>query len=188
MKNEKMFQNSDHFRLATTRMNRRRFIAGSSSALIGGAALISGAGLFSSTSLAAQDLGEESNQTLLRMARDIFPHDDLEDKYYQAVMLPLAEKAETEMPLREMLAAGVMSLDEQARQHFGSTYLKLASEEERVMVLKSIESSAFFQRIKGDLMMGIYNNPEIWEKFGFGGSSWEQGGYINRGYNDIDWL
>jgi len=27
----------------------------------------------------------------------------------------------------------------------------------------------------------------VWSKFGYEGSSWEQGGYINRGFNDVTW-
>ena len=34
----------------------------------------------------------------------------------------------------------------------------------------------------------LYNNPEVWPKFGYEGSSAEHGGYINRGFSDIDWL
>jgi hypothetical protein len=27
----------------------------------------------------------------------------------------------------------------------------------------------------------------VWPKFGYEGSSWENGGYINRGFNDVNW-
>lgn len=170
------------------RMSRRGFLAGSGATLVGGAAIFSCTGLFAADSKAAQKIGEESNKTLLRMARDVFPHDDLEDKYYQQVMAPLAKRAETDPKLMELLTVGVEALNQESRARYGTAYLRVETEEERVVVLKAIESSAFFQRIKGDLMMGIYNNPEIWAKFGYGGSSWEHGGYINRGYDDIDWI
>lgn len=170
------------------RLGRRSFLAGSGATLFGGAALLSGAGLFSAGSQAAQKIGEENNRTLLRMARDIYPHDDLEDRYYQDVMLPLASKAETDAELLELLMIGVSALDQEAKAQFGKAYIDIPNEADRVSVLKAIESSPFFQKIKGDLMMGIYNNPEIWEKFGYGGSSWQHGGYINRGYDEIDWL
>lgn len=170
------------------RLGRRSFLAGSGATLVGGAALLSGAGLFSVGSKAAQKVGEDNNRTLLRMARDIYPHDSLEDRYYQEVMLPLARTAETDADLLELLTVGVSALDQEAKAQFGKAYIDLSNEEDRVSALKAIESSPFFQKIKGDLMMGIYNNPEIWEKFGYGGSSWQFGGYISRGYGDIDWL
>lgn len=170
------------------RMSRRGFIAGSGATLAGGAALVYSSGLFAADSPAAKKIGEEGNRTLLRMARDVFPHDSLEDKYYQQVMVPLAKRAETDPKLMELLTVGIAALNQESRAKHGAIYLNVKAEEDRVVVLKAMESSAFFQRIKGDLMMGIYNNPEIWEKFGFGGSSWERGGYINRGYDEIDWI
>ena len=173
---------------ASPQLSRRGFIAGSGAALVGSAALLSSTGLFAADSQAAQKIGEEGNRTLLRMARDVFPHDSLEDKYYQQVMVPLAKRAETDPKLMELLTVGVAALNQESRARYGTTYLNVETEEERVVVLKAIESSVFFQKIKGDLMMGIYNNPEIWEKFGFGGSSWEHGGYINRGFDEIDWI
>jgi hypothetical protein len=34
----------------------------------------------------------------------------------------------------------------------------------------------------------LYDNTAVWPLLGYEGSSWEQVGYINRGFNDIDWL
>lgn len=186
MNNDK--KTGKHPKDAGPQLSRRGFIAGSGATLVGGAALLSSTGLFAADSKAAQKIGEESNRTLLRMARDVYPHDSLEDKYYQQVMVPLAKRAETDPKLMELLTVGVAALNQESQARYGTPYLNVETEKERVVVLKAIESSAFFQKIKGDLMMGIYNNPEIWEKFGFGGSSWEHGGYINRGYDEIDWV
>jgi hypothetical protein len=40
------------------------------------------------------------------------------------------------------------------------------------------------QRTRDDL----FNNPVVWAHIGYGGSSLQFGGYVNRGLNDIDWL
>ncbi|MEM8648033.1 MAG: hypothetical protein AAGF86_17025, partial [Pseudomonadota bacterium] len=58
----------------------------------------------------------------------------------------------------------------------------------RVALLKAMESSGFFQKVRGSLVTGIYNNPEVWPIFGYEGPSAEEGGYINRGFDDINWL
>ncbi|MFC6672227.1 gluconate 2-dehydrogenase subunit 3 family protein [Marinobacterium aestuariivivens] len=120
------------------------------------------------------------------MARDIYPHDSLEDKYYAAVLTPLAEKAEQDGELKTLLKDGVDDLDRRSRERFGKPYLEVANESDRVQVLRAIEDGAFFQRLRGDLMMGIYNNPDLWPRFGYGGSAWQYGGYINRGYDEVD--
>ncbi|MFW1677057.1 Twin-arginine translocation pathway signal [Pontibacter sp. JAM-7] len=169
-------------------MNRRRFLSTTGVMAVGASAALLGGGLFAPDSFAAQQIGKDANATLLKMARDIYPHDTLENKYYSQVMDPMAKGAESDPELLKLLSEGVAQLDKVAMDKFGKKYAAIAKETDRVAVLKTIESSPFFQKIKGALMMGIYNNPELWPRFGYGGSAWEKGGYINRGYNDIDWL
>ncbi len=67
-------------------------------------------------------------------------------------------------------------------------YAQLAWENDRVALLQQIEQSAFFQQVRGDLIVSLYNNKEVWPRFGYEGSSAEHGGYIKRGFADIDWL
>ncbi len=169
-----------------TTLSRRSFLARSGSAAACGIAMSSS--LLSATSWAARAVGEQASATLLRMARDIYPHDTLKDKYYAQVLTPLAKKAETDNDLKKLLKAGVDDLNRLSIKHVGQPYIDVASEPDRVAILTRMEDTPFFQRIKGDLMMGIYNNPELWPRFGYGGSAFEHGGYIHRGYNDIDWL
>ena len=59
---------------------------------------------------------------------------------------------------------------------------------DRVAFLRGIEQTDFFQKIRGDLIVSLYNQKELWPKFGYEGSSAEHGGYINRGFADINWL
>ena len=40
----------------------------------------------------------------------------------------------------------------------------------------------------GGLVTGLYNQKEVWPLFGYEGESFSQGGYIDRGFDDIDWL
>ncbi|MBN0988343.1 gluconate 2-dehydrogenase subunit 3 family protein [Amphritea sp. RP18W] len=169
-------------------MNRRRFLSKTGTYAVAASAVVLGGGLFAPDSYAAKKIGEKANTTLLKMARDIYPHDTLEDKYYTQVLTPMIQAAATDDKKLSELADGAKSLDQIASQQFGVSYIDIKSEKDRVSVLKQIESSPFFQNIKGALMMGIYNNPDLWPRFGYGGSAWEKGGYINRGYNDIDWI
>mgnify|MGYP000244667140 CR=1 FL=1 len=168
--------------------DRRNFLAKSGKLALGASAVVVGGGLFSPNSFAAQKIGNDANTTLLKLARDIYPHDTLEDKYYVQVMSPMADAAEKDAELFKLLAEGVTLLDKTSVEKYGVAFTQIKSEQERVVVLKMLEPTPFFQKIKGALMMGIYNNPEIWPLFGFGGSAWEKGGYINRGYDAIDWL
>ena len=59
---------------------------------------------------------------------------------------------------------------------------------QHVALLRTIDSGPFFQKVRGDLVTGIYNNPEVWPLFGYEGESYSKGGYIERGFDDIEWL
>ena len=136
----------------------------------------------------AKALKPETMKTLARVARDIFPHDHLGDQYYIAAVVPWDGKAASDPKLKAMIEEGVARLDEDARARHKSPYAAVAWEEERVDLLRGIEHTEFFGKMRGDLIVSLYNNHDVWPKFGYEGSSAEHGGYINRGFDDINWL
>ena len=48
--------------------------------------------------------------------------------------------------------------------------------------------TAFFEHVRGTTTVTLYNDKEVWELLGYEGYSSDQGGYVNRGFNDLDWL
>ena len=82
-------------------------------------------------------------KTLVKVARDIYPHDFLVDSYYITAIKPWDGKAAKDPATKAL---------------------------------------------RSDLVVSLYNQEELWPKFGYEGSSAEHGGYIKRGFNDIDWL
>ena len=42
--------------------------------------------------------------------------------------------------------------------------------------------------MRGSAVVALYNDQETWETLGYEGASFDQGGYVNRGFNDLDWL
>ena len=127
-------------------------------------------------------------KTLVRMARDIYPHDFLGDSVYITAVTPWNEKAGSDPKVKEMLENGVMRLDAAAQDKHKSAYNDIGWEVDRVAILRGLEDSDFFQKIRSDLVVSIYNQHDIWPKFGYEGASADKGGYIHRGFNDIDWL
>jgi hypothetical protein len=71
---------------------------------------------------------------------------------------------------------------------YNKKYRDIGWETQRVQLLRDIEKTTFFQRIRGSLITGIYNNQEAWPLFGYEGESAPMGGYPNRGFDDISWL
>ena len=121
--------------------------------------------------------------TLLQMARDIYPHDRIGDRFYA-----IAVKSHDSDDQKQMVAEGVAALDAAAKEAGFDDYLSAGWEADRVAILKTIEDTPFFQTVRGGLVTGLYNQKEIWPIFGYEGESYSQGGYINRGFDDIDWL
>jgi hypothetical protein len=121
--------------------------------------------------------------TLLQMARDIYPHDQVPDQFYA-----VAVKGYDAEDKKAMVAEGVAAIDAAAKAMGHTSYLAAGWEEDRVKVLQSIETTPFFQAVRGGLVTGLYNQKEVWPIFGYQGESFSQGGYIERGFNDIDWL
>ncbi len=125
----------------------------------------------------------EQMATLLQMARDIYPHDKVADQFYA-----VAVKGYDAEDKKDMVAAGIAELDAAAVAQGHASYLAIGWEADRVKVLQSVEKTVFFQTVRSGLVTGLYNQKEVWPIFGYQGESYSQGGYIERGFNDIDWL
>jgi hypothetical protein len=103
-----------------------------------------------------------------------------DDAIYGKVVYALDEKASADPALLRSLQEGAATLK--------SKKFDTLDETGQAAVLKEIETSAPFQAVRGECVTGIYNNPDVWKVLGYEGPSAELGGYINRGFSDIDWL
>jgi hypothetical protein len=139
-------------------------------------------------SATAEALSPEVFATLVQVSRDIYPHAQLEDKFYAAAVSNLDTAAISDDALKAMLSDGVAALDKAAMGSTSAAYAKIEGEDERLVLLKVVETTPFFQKVRGNLVTGIYNNKEVWPIFGYEGESTSKGGYITRGFDDIDWL
>ena len=136
----------------------------------------------------ASTLSPATMKTLLKVARDIYPHDILGDSYYITAIKPWDGKAAKDLAVKSLISDGIARLDQNARDRHKVAYAEVPWEADRVVLLKEIEQSDFFQKVRGDLIVSLYNQKEVWPRFGYEGSSAEYGGYIKSGFADIDWL
>jgi len=169
-----------------TGMNRRQFLQTSGLAAAGVAAAASGAVLVApdgAWALELTTLDEHVAKTLLRMSRQIYPHDTLADMYYAGVVETLDGAAREDKDLGKLLSDGVADLD----KAMGVKWLDL-SEGNQLATLTAIQDDPFFQKVRGTIIVALYNNPLVWRHFGYEGPSYEFGGYIHRGFNDLAWL
>lgn len=156
-----------------------------------GALMISGLAVINpreAWGLEVTNLKPETMRTLIVMARDVYPHDKLADRFYAVAMKGYETGAGKDPALKTLVEEGVITLDTISKAKYGVPYADVGWEEQRVEVLKEIEDGAFFQKVRGGLVVGLYNQEELWPIFGYEGSSADKGGYIDRGFNDITWL
>jgi hypothetical protein len=167
--------------------SRRIFLLGAATAVpvvaAVGAVAIEDAWAADATALAPATL-----KTMVKVARDIYPHDFLVDSYYITAVRPWDGKAAADPAVKAMLEDGVRRLDQDAKDRHKLNYVQVPWEADRVALLQGIEQTSFFKTLRGDLVVSLYNQEALWPKFGYEGSSAEHGGYIKRGFNDIDWL
>ena len=170
-------------------IDRRRFLAGGAGAIGAYAVAVSGVtwlvGPNKAWAAAYQVLDADLAKTLLAMTRSLYPHDFLGDVYYAKVVQDLdAEAAGFEDASQlGVLRNGAQELDAAAAGDFAA-----ASPADREAALKTISSTPFFQSVRGKTVVSLYNQAEVWEKFGYEGPSFDKGGYIHRGFDDLSWL
>ena len=170
-----------------SKYSRRVFMQGAATA-VPVAAVATSAGISDAWAEDATSLSPATLKTLVKVARDIYPHDMLVDSYYITAVKPWDGKAAKDPTVKAVIEGGVARLDQAARERHKVPYAEVGWESDRVALLQGIEQSEFFQKIRGDLIVSLYNQKELWPKFGYEGSSAEHGGYIKRGFADIDWL
>ena len=172
-----------------SKYDRRVFLKGAATT-VPTVAIATSAGLTVSDAWAddATTLTPATLKTLLKVARDIYPHDFLGDSYYITAIKPWDGKAAKDPATKAQITDGVARLDKEANDRHKMPYARVAWENDRVALLQRIETTDFFQKVRGDLIVSLYNQKELWPKFGYEGSSAEHGGYIKRGFADIDWL
>jgi len=171
-----------------TQVRRREFLRGAATAPPAAALAAAAISPDAAWATDARNLRPQTIATLVKAARDIFPHDGFPDRFYIAAIVPYDDRAGTDAALKALLEEGAASLDTHARRRFGRDYLRVGMEDQRVEILKAVEGDAFFRKLRGDLVVSLYNQKAVWTKLGYEGSSWEHGGYLERGFDDINWL
>ncbi|KAF0283396.1 tat (twin-arginine translocation) pathway signal sequence [Spiribacter roseus] len=167
-------------------MNRRRFLKGSGSTLMGTLAMTSMpiAILAPSRSwaLELQQLDAHQGEVLLTLTRHIFPHPTLEDAVYALVVKDLDAEAAANPSTADTMRSGIAALDNRA----GGDWLAL-DDEQQGMHVRAIAGSDLFRKVQSTAVVSLYNNEMAFRHFGYGGERGDAG-YLSRGFNDLTWL
>lgn len=111
----------------------------------------------------------------------MYPHDALPDDVYARVAEKLAEAAGEDSGAARTIEEGVSALND------GRPFAELSADEQ-LEVLKGIEGSHFFELVRSTAVVQVYSGQRTWQLVGYEGPSFDKGGYIDRGFNDLNWL
>jgi len=163
-------------------MKRREFLQKSAIVVAGAAAVASGVavvGYADQWTSRLKVLNSHEGETLLKMTRQIYPHDRLADTYYIKVVEDLDAEAGSKAETAKLLHEGIAQLDPK--------FVSMSSDDQ-IAALKKVEDTPFFQKVRGTELVSLYNNHEVWKQFGYPGASFPIGGYLHHGFNDLKWL
>ena len=126
-------------------------------------------------------LGSRAMAIITAAARTMYPHDALPDDVYARVGEKLAEAAREDSGAARTIEDGVSALNG------GRPFIEFSADEQ-LQTLKGIEGSDFFELVRSTTIVEVYSDQRTWQLVGYEGPSFDKGGYINRGFNDLGWL
>jgi hypothetical protein len=135
------------------------------------------------SALNALALTDEAKRTLTRVIRVAFPHPQIPDGPYLRMTDKIVSEAEGSTWFRMALTQGLLTLNSLSDKPFVEL-----SDEAALNVLKRVADLEFFGFIRRTTVLHLYDDHEVWEALGYEGESFSRGGYLHRGFDDLDWL
>lgn len=128
-------------------------------------------------------LSEQHRATLIRMLRTMFPHSSFPIGPYERTAGKITTAAAANPRLLAQLLQGLEDLDRLRPQPFAEL-----SEQTALTLLRGIQDTAFFRGVLDIAVVQFYDDHEVWDLLGYQGDSFDKGGYLERGFDDLDWL
>lgn len=118
------------------------------------------------------EITSDLKPVLIRLLRAAYPHPTFPDAPYERTADTILAATEDDVWHQLILTQGLKSLPEEITEES----------------LRSIADAQFFVFIRGLAITTLYDDHEVWELLGYEGASFDQGGYLHRGFDDLDWL
>lgn len=128
-------------------------------------------------------ISDRQRRTLVDVLRVAFPHDDFPTGVYERTARAILDKAATDPRLHGLLVQGLTDLDHEREVAFSELAAPVAA-----LVLRGLDGTPFLTGIVDVAVVALYDDHEVWAVLGYEGPSYELGGYVDRGFDDLDWL
>ena len=114
--------------------------------------------------------------TLVAMLQRLLPHENLDPAVYRDAVQAFLRTASDNPTVIDGIA------------HLRATGFIDLSSDDQFVSLNAIEDTPFFNTVRGAAIRSLYSDERTWAMLGYEGDASRFGGYIDRGFNDIDWL
>jgi hypothetical protein len=128
-------------------------------------------------------LSAHARRTLVQVVRHAFPHDTFPTGPYERAATAVIDAAANDPRVLAQLVQGLDDVDRLRDVPFVELDAGAAG-----AVLRGVQDTPFFTAIVDIAVVAIYDDHEVWDLLGYEGPSFDKGGYVNRGFNDLDWL
>jgi hypothetical protein len=166
-------------------LTRREFLRGSGilTGTIAASSVLASLAPSRTWAVELKTLSQAEGDALMKMGRVLYPHAKLQDAVYALLAKDLDADAAKSADALKLLRDGVAELDKSAGGSFAN-----ASAAKQVEVVKAMEGTPFFNTVRGKCITSLYDNEMAYATFGYQGASYDKGGYITRGFQDVKWL
>ena len=126
---------------------------------------------------------DRAHRVLVRLLRVAYPHERFPDGPYERTAAAIEDAAHANAVDDRALTRGLAGLDRAA----GGDFLSLDDAAAEAL-LRDRADEYFFRRIRSTAVVALYDAADVWELLGYEGPSFDKGGYLHRGFDDLDWL
>lgn len=135
-------------------------------------------------STAFRTLTPRQSAVLMRLLRVAYPHPGFPDAPYERVAKLLSEAEVAVEGEEDVVSQGLDNLDAAAPHGDFCTL----DDEAATASIATIADGPFFARVHATFVVTFYDDHEVWDLLGYEGPSYDRGGYLHRGFDDLDWL
>ena len=128
-------------------------------------------------------LPDDAAARLVRVLKVAFPHRAFPDGPYERTAEHIIVTASANPFQTAQLGQGLIALDTLR----GKPFAELDSAE-ALSLLEQVQDTPFFQLVRSTTVVFMYSDRDVWQVLGYEGESSDKGGYVDRGFNDLDWL
>lgn len=128
-------------------------------------------------------LGADDRANLVKLLRTAYPHPQFPDGPYERTADAILQQVGESTWHCTLLSRGLRTLDGAA----GGSFRDL-DDDAATKLLERIADAEFFVFIRGVTVPILYGDNEVWDSLGYEGESFSKGGYLHRGFDDLDWL